>query len=430
MNRKFRVPHSPHLVDNQLISKSLKNEVWRNCQTSFLNCQRFNGANSNFDMKKEFPYKAARLVVPDGSTGKWFVEWYVWDETNEKLTRKRYFKKFASLKTYGEKLQYGRQIVKEVNEILPYSVINPAPKHTPKLAYDDKMTLRGAIDMVNDQLYLNAAKKTRQTFKSIAEQFLEWIDAAPFIIPTAADLTKNHVQKYVDSLRNSPKTISNKVTVLRAIFNHLLAREIVQINPFIDLILPKQKQTAKNRAYSLDQIKQIKKYMLDKNPYLWNVCQVIYYTYIRPGELKQLKCGHFLIEERKIYIPGEIAKTNKSFYVTIPEPLIPILEALQINNQNAELFAFSVDGCPGEKPVSDNYFNKQYKRIKTALNLPDDCTLYSWKHTGVTMAYKNGVDIKSIQMQCRHANINQTDVYLKSLGFLENESFRVGIPEI
>jgi integrase len=57
-------------------------------------------------------------------------------------------------------------------------------------------------------------------------------------------------------------------------------------------------------------------------------------------------------------------------------------------------------------------------------------TLYSWKHTGVVQAYKNGVDIKAIQLQCRHYSIEQTDVYLKSLGFVENTPFLNGIPEI
>ena len=50
------------------------------------------------------------------------------------------------------------------------------------------------------------------------------------------------------------------------------------------------------------------------------------------------------------------------------------------------------------------------------LELNTDYTLYSWKHSGVVAAYNAGVDIKTIQNQCRHHSLEQTDVYLKSLG--------------
>jgi len=54
----------------------------------------------------------------------------------------------------------------------------------------------------------------------------------------------------------------------------------------------------------------------------------------------------------------------------------------------------------------------------------------SWKHTGVVNAYKAGVDIKSIQRQCRHTAIDMTDNYLKSLGLYDNEEFLLKMPGI
>ena len=74
--------------------------------------------------------------------------------------------------------------------------------------------------------------------------------------------------------------------------------------------------------------------------------------------------------------------------------------------------------------------NVHYSKLVEPLNLGKEFTLYSWKHTGVVNAYKNGVDIKALQLQCRHHSVSQTDTYLKSLGFMDNEEFRQGIPEI
>lgn len=58
----------------------------------------------------------------------------------------------------------------------------------------------------------------------------------------------------------------------------------------------------------------------------------------------------------------------------------------------------------------------RFQKLIKDLNLSNDYTLYSWKHSGVVAAYNAGVDIKTIQNHCRHQSLEQTDIYLKSLG--------------
>ena len=59
---------------------------------------------------------------------------------------------------------------------------------------------------------------------------------------------------------------------------------------------------------------------------------------------------------------------------------------------------------------------ERFRKLIKELNLGSDYTLYSWKHSGVVAAYNAGIDIKTIQNQCRHHSLEQTDIYLKSLG--------------
>ena len=47
----------------------------------------------------------------------------------------------------------------------------------------------------------------------------------------------------------------------------------------------------------------------------------------------------------------------------------------------------------------------------------------------VISAYNAGVDIKTLQKQCRHQSLEQTDTYLKSLGLDENKAINK-IPEL
>ena len=93
-------------------------------------------------------------------------------------------------------------------------------------------------------------------------------------------------------------------------------------------------------------------------------------------------------------------------------------------------YLFSSQKKPSIKGISKTWMNVHYSKLVEPLNLGKEFTLYSWKHTGVVNAYKNGVDIKALQLQCRHHSVSQTDTYLKSLGFMDNDEFMKGIPEI
>jgi len=81
------------------------------------------------------------------------------------------------------------------------------------------------------------------------------------------------------------------------------------------------------------------------------------------------------------------------------------------------------------KPVSKNVMGGRYRKLVKDLKISKDYTLYFWKHSGVVAAYNAGVDIKTIQKQCRHQSLEQTDIYLKSLGLDENKAINK-IPEL
>jgi hypothetical protein len=57
-------------------------------------------------------------------------------------------------------------------------------------------------------------------------------------------------------------------------------------------------------------------------------------------------------------------------------------------------------------------------------------TFYSWKHTGVISAHKAGVSDDDIMLQTGHKNYGSFQVYLKSLGLFQNETFAKMIPKL
>lgn len=78
---------------------------------------------------------------------------------------------------------------------------------------------------------------------------------------------------------------------------------------------------------------------------------------------------------------------------------------------------FSTGFRPGITYLHRNRFSEAHRAALEATELyGTGVSGYSWKHTGVTNAYLAGVDIVSIQRQCRHHSLSETEKYLRSLG--------------
>ena len=112
-------------------------------------------------------------------------------------------------------------------------------------------------------------------------------------------------------------------------------------------------------------------------------------------------------------MPGNVSKNCKDGYVSIPDTFCNLLnESEYFNQEDRYVFQAKFKTIP----VSKNVMGYRFRKLVKELNLGKDYTLYSWKHSGVVAAYNAGVDIKTIQNQCRHQSLEQTDIYLKSLG--------------
>jgi integrase len=122
------------------------------------------------------------------------------------------------------------------------------------------------------------------------------------------------------------------------------------------------------------------------------------------------------------------SKNKKAEYISYPDRLQEILID-QVKNKSGDRFLFQNQAQNGA--VSKNTMNNRHSGLLKIAGLDaQHHTLYSWKHTGVVSAYEAGIDLKRIQLQCRHSTVAQTDQYLKSLGLYHNEEFTIRMPAI
>lgn len=440
---KKSLPHSPLNESNVLIFKAL----------DFLS-QALRQKHPNFapikDMLPEnkFPFKKAVLRDFGGDLKKrWYIEYYIYNQKTAKLERVREYKNLNKHRTVKGRRYAAIQRIHEINYNLQYTdfckndIIDPQAvrkKEPIKSVPDLTPGSGGSLDLIIKQV-INATtpetanKKTNIAYKGVAERFINWLIKNKFSLAPSDPIAQTTAQQYIDYLfsveKLHPNTVINNHAMLRTIFNKLVKRGFVAQNPFIGVETPKKVITTKNSAFSESEQQKIKKYVINHRPEFWPIIQLTFYCFIRNTEMIKLRIENVDLKEGKIFIPGHVSKNKKGQSVVIPAALSETLINMELDKYPKDFYLIGKGGTPSDKAMSRDWIQKQHKQILEYLQIQGK-TFYSWKHTGVVNAYKSGVDLKSIQLQCRHATIEQTDQYLKTLGFQENESFKLGVKRL
>lgn len=381
------------------------------------------------DNENMHPFRAARLSDRNGDLKKrWYINYYVWDVQKNALVRKQYYE-INNYKTVPERYAAAKIAVRKINELLQKGF------HIDKTKLTEQKELKtlSISKAVNLGLELKKSKVAHSSYLSISSpvnKFIEYLEDTGYDLMLATNWKRINSIKYLDYLltvqKISPTTVNKYRDYLKSIFTLLEEREIVDSNPWKGIKKEKVVKTKANMAFTSEQIKLIIQTLKKTDTELLAFIQIMFYTFMRPNEIRQTKVKNVLIEERKIIVSADISKNRIRSFIDIPEQLIRTLIPLLKNKSPNDFIFQSFEG----RAYGKNTMSMRHREILKNLSLDNDHTLYSWKHTGVVQAYKNGVNIKSIQLQCRHYSIAQTDEYLKSLGIFENKEIKFGMPNL
>lgn len=254
-------------------------------------------------------------------------------------------------------------------------------------------------------------KKTLQTYRSKCTCLITWIKEQKL-----TDFTQDDAHAFEEHLRNkvSKSTFNEYVRIFGVIWKKLFPSKA---NLFLDMETYKGNHKVPALYFQAHQRKRIASSMQDKEPYLWLFVQFIFYSFIRPGEIRLLKVGDIYPEECKILVRAEIAKNKKRQFVHIPKPLMASILESNILDFSPNFYLFSTSHQPSPDPMGSRYMAIRHQKLITSLGFDTNLyKLYSWKHTGAVACYKAGMKLKDLQLQMRHASIEETDGYLRSIG--------------
>lgn len=324
---------------------------------------------------------------------RWCVE-YV--DTQGKRKRK-YIPKCDSLK---ERKVLAQQILKEV-EILANM--------------DCSKSIQDSILLEVEKRKDSWRVKTYQCKMSKINAFLRFMKAKEW--------TEENVSKFFLSLKLNPSTYNDYMRHIRQALvwcdlDHLMSKvDKRNINP-----VPACYFTESQR-------KMLVKAMEQENPELLFFVQFVYYCFLRPrSELRLLKVGDVILEEKKIVVPGPISKNKKQQYIAIPDAFYPVLVEKLKNRMPTEYLFYFKDKY---KPVGYNTLGRQHRELLESLNFDTErYKMYSWKHTGAVASVRAGIHIKQLQIQLRHHSLDQVDAYLRQLGVSDLGNLQKLFPEM
>lgn len=343
----------------------------------------------------------------------WYIDYYVFNAAKGKLERER-DKIPLSYASAKQRRLFAKVEIADINALLDagfhfVNSVDPVVETSTTL----KMLIASALKIKSRTV----RKKSLSTYTSNANKFLTWLGVDE---SKGLDfINKTKVSEYIDFLLDSEDiesniTVNNVLNITKGFFLILKKREIITHNPFVYEKLT-ETETFRNKAFSeLDQ-SLMEAELKEKNFPLYVFTRFMYYNFIRPTELRQLKIEDIDFKRKTITVYGDGAKSRKTATI----PLHPILFELVKDYEKLPKYYYLTgkDLSPGIIKASENTaYNQNRSLLADCEGLEGEgYTLYSWRHCGAVRAYEAGTDILTLQFLFRHSTILHTEIYLKSL---------------
>ena len=369
-------------------------------------------------------FKKAKLHDRNGELSKrWFVDFYYFND--EKQAFKREFVYIPmSINSKTERRRKGEEIVRSLNARLESG-------WTPLL----KESL--GIITLNDGLnhYLNIIKRTLRertynTYLSATNRLRDYLSSIKRENLGIEEFNYHHADRFVDFILNdniSNRTHNNLIKICRTIFNRFIEKDIITVNPFKKIKLLVQDKPPLD-AYRNEETEIITKYLKNFNRELFIISLLVYYCFIRPQEIIRLKVENFDIDKKLIFISSNQSKTHKNSAVAMPDQLVTELIELGIKKMRKGDILFSSGLKPGTTQIKTQRIYEKWREFTKPYGIEKG--IYKLKHTGAGRAIEAGMNVRDLQLQLRHASLDETQIYVERFKNVPGTEFLNKMPDL
>lgn len=222
--------------------------------------------------------------------------------------------------------------------------------------------------------------------------------------------------------RYKPKTIARKISSIRSFYSFLVKDDVLEVNPFMDVELPKKEKKLPKFIYpeeiehlfeSIDQST-----VLGKRNYL--ILEFLYGTGARVTELCDVKLKDINYYENNILLHGKgkkdrIVPLHTRLVKEMSDYVLTTRNDLLKHNESKHLF------------LNNKGVNITSRGIRMVINkiLVDSgeslkISPHTLRHTFATHLLNNGADLRTVQELLGHEHLSSTQIYTK----VSNEKLR------
>lgn len=377
-------------------------------------------------MSERFSWTEPQLCHYDFNLKKnWFIYFDYKDNQTGEVIRKQFRYGINKHKTKKERLLLGNALT-SFWKLKLNNGWNPFPEEQKIII---RPTVCDAMDLILKIKKTNIGVRAYQTYSHIIRTFKEWLVTNNFDTRLILNFDSSYAQAYMDHLilkkNYSGRTYNDHLNILCTFFNCCTDRDWLLKNPFSKISkLPVE--IGRNIAFKEKEKELLKNHLYNNDRNLYYFTQFIYYCFIRRSELTRLKIENIDFDNWTIVIPSGASKNKRQESVVIPRDFVSELKQMNLQQLPNHWFIFGRYLKPGPEPyINYNHISSRHNKISNELGIGKEKGLYSWKHTGVCDVYPllKG-DIYALMRQLRHTDLTTTQIYLKSLGLVDNLAIR------
>ena len=288
---------------------------------------------------------------------------------------------------------------------------------------EERMTIEEALKFGLELKQVTLSQTSYRSFKSHINIFKDWLTKDKPELKYIDEVNKKTVITFLNKIvkETSARNRNNYRVDISSLIQLLYDNELVTSN-FVKPIPVLKTIPKRNKKFTPKQDKEILQYLEKEDPLLLLFIKFVSINFLRPIEVCRLKVGDLNIEEKELQV-----KTKNSPLKTklIPKLLLDDLPDLSKLDPNLDLFTPQTIG--GEwNIIPDNkrgYFSNRFKKVvKDKFGLGIDYGLYSYRHTYITMIYReltkqySEFEAKSRLMQITgHSSMKSLEAYLRDI---------------
>lgn len=401
-------------------------------ESGFLKSHRQKTDNKSL-FKKFLPMQYKSPKIKRNKDGVWFVEYYFFDPSILKYKR---FKVYEDINRFeGDvKEKYAKELRDAVERALikgfnPIYAFEEEEEDESPLRVEEKISLAESLKLfIEYKESFTLSHKTIKNYKNFTNHFSKWLADNKLSNKPVETLNVELINNSLQNLRSANnwkgKTHNSFRNAFRVYVSWIVDVKEIELKLDFKKVTIMKENITRNEYYH-GELRNRVRAELEKNPVIDRFCRAIYYTCLRPyEELCHIKVEDIDLDKRIIKVRAEVGKTGTR-YVPICDEMHDLLKnEVKIQEYPLNYYLFSKEGLPGPYTVSKNYYPSRYQKIKKAVGLSEDFTMYSWKHTRVTDLLVAGYSDAEVMDLTGHRDTEGYDKYKRNIGMKLNSKIK------